>query len=193
MMSYPKFQNALDTLMKGNSRYAAGQYRGPDTSSGYRKALLNGQHPMAAVVACSDSRVTPEIIFDLGLGDLFVIRTAGNLVDDLELESIDFAVHHLSVPLVLILGHTRCGAVTAAAKLKKISPADGKIAHFLAPSIENAHHFSQDLIEGTVLANITATVSRLSHMDRFIPLIAQKTLQICGGIYQLESGKVQFI
>ena len=192
-MPYPKSQNTLDTLMEGNFRYAAGQYRGPDTSSEYRKALLNGQRPMAAVVACSDSRVTPEIIFDLGLGDLFVIRTAGNIVDDIEMESIDFAVHHLSVPLVLILGHTRCGAVTAVARLKKISPADGKIAHFLAPSIENARHFSRDLIKGAVLANITATVSRLSRMDRFAPLIAEKSLQICGGLYQLESGKVQFI
>ncbi len=188
-----KFQEALDTLVEGNIRYASGRSRGPDTSSEYRTALLTGQQPIAAIVACSDSRVSPEIIFDQGLGDLFVVRTAGNLVDELELESIDFAIHHLSVPLVLILGHTRCGAVTAAAKLKNISSADGKIAHFLAPAIENAHQFSQDLIEGAVLANITATVSRLNQIDRFATLVTQQSLQICGGIYHLENGKVRFI
>lgn len=192
-MYHPKFQKILDVLMEGNTRYASGRYRGPDTSPAYRKRLLKGQRPMAVVVACSDSRVSPEIIFDLGLGDLFVVRTAGNLVDELELESIDFAVHHLAVPLVLILGHTRCGAVTAAAELKKTTSTDGKIAHFLNPAIKNAHHFSQDLIEGAILANIAETVSRLNRTDRFAVLVARQALWICGGVYHLEDGKVRFI
>jgi len=188
-----KFQKIIDTLTDGNTRYASGQYQGPDTSVRHRDTLLLGQQPMAVVVACSDSRVSPEIIFDLGLGDLFVVRTAGNLVDDLEVESIDYAVRHLLVPLVLVLGHTRCGAITAAAEWEKDRVADGKIAHFLKPAIENAHLFSQDLIEGATLANITEIVTRLNRTERFATLLNRQALRICGGIYHMEDGKVQFL
>jgi carbonic anhydrase len=187
------FQKIIDTLTDGNIRYAEGQYQGPDTSVQHRDALLVGQQPIAVVVACSDSRVSPEIIFDLGLGDLFVVRTAGNLVDDLELESIDFAIRHLQVPLVLVLGHTRCGAITAAANWGKDEEVDGKIAHFLKPAIEHAHLFSQDLIKGATLANVTEIVSRLNSTKRFATLIDRQALRICGGVYHMEDGKVRFL
>ena len=188
-----KFKKILDTLSEGNTRFVSGRSKGPDTSPAHRKTLLMGQRPMAAVVSCADSRVSPEIIFDQGLGDLFILRTAGNLVDQLELESIDYAVRHLSVSVVLILGHTHCGAVTAVSGLKEIAPDDGKIANLLKPAIENAHHFSQDPIEGAVLANVTRTVSRLNQMEQFATLVAEQTLLICGAIYHLENGKVRFI
>ena len=188
-----KFKEILNTLSEGNARFVSGRYKGPDTSPAHRKSLLKGQRPMAAMVACADSRVSPEIIFDQGLGDLFIVRTAGNILDQLEIESIAYSVRHLAVPVVLILGHTHCGAVTAAAGLKKITPDNGKIANFLKPAIENAHHFSQDPIEGAVLANVTRTVSRLNQMEQFATLVAKQTLLICGAIYHLEDGKVRFI
>lgn len=188
-----KFKEILNTLSEGNARFVSGRYKGPDTSPAHRKLLLKGQRPMAAMVACADSRVSPEIIFDQGLGDLFIVRTAGNLVDQLEIESITYSVRHLAVPVVLILGHTRCGAVTVAAGLKEITPDNGKIANALKPAIKNAHHFSQDPIEGAVLANITRTVSRLNQMEQFATLVAEQTLLICGAIYQLENGRVRFI
>jgi len=192
-MQNSKHKEILDTLSEGNARFFTGRFKGPDTSSEHRKNLLMGQRPMAAVVSCADSRVSPEIIFDQGLGDLFILRTAGNLVDQLGLESIDYAVRHLSVSVVLILGHTHCGAVTAAKGLKEITPDDGKIAKLLKPAIENAHHFSQDPIEGAVLANVTRTVSRLNQTEQFETLVAEQTLLICGAIYHLGNGKVSFI
>lgn len=182
----------LATLSEGNARFASGRSLGPDTTPAHRETLVEAQRPRAVIVACADSRVSPEIIFDQGLGDLFVVRTAGNLVDQLELESVAYAVQHLDVPVVLILGHTGCGAVTAAA-LKKITPKDGKIANFLKPAIENAHQFSRDPIEGAVLANVARTVSRLNQTEPFAPLTAEETLLICGGIYHLEDGNVRFI
>ena len=188
-----KFKEILNTLSEGNARFVSGRYKGPDTSPAHRKSLLKGQRPMAAMVACADSRVSPEIIFDQGLGDLFIVRTAGNLVDQLALESIAYSVRHLAVPVVLILGHTRCGAVTLTAVLKNITPDHGKIANALKPAIENAYHFSQDPIEGAVLANVTRTVSRLNQMEQFATLVAEQTLLICGAIYHLEDGKVRFI
>lgn len=188
-----KFKKVLNTLSEGNARFVSGRYKGPDTSPAHRKTLLTGQRPLAAVVSCADSRVSPEIIFDQGLGGLFIVRTAGNLVDQLELESIAYSVRHLAIPVVLILGHTRCGAVTLAAGLKKITPDDGKIANSLKPAIENAHHFSQNPIEGAVLANVTQTVSRLNQTEQFAALVAEQTLLICGAIYHLEDGKVRFI
>jgi len=188
-----KFKEILNTLSEGNARFVSGRYKGPDTSPAHRKSLLKGQRPMAAMVACADSRVSPEIIFDQGLGDLFIVRTAGNILDQLEIESIAYSVRHLAVPVVLILGHTRCGAITVAAGLKKITPDHGKIANALKPAIENAHHFSQDPIEGAVLANVTRTVSRLNQMEQFATLVAKQTLLICGAIYHLEDGKVRFI
>ena len=135
-MQNSKHKASLDTLSEGNARFFTGRFKGPDTSPEHRKNLLRGQQPMAAVISCADSRVSPEIIFDQGLGDLFILRTAGNLVDQLELESIDYAVQHLSVSVVLILGHTHCGAVTTVSGLKEITPDDGKIANLLKPPLK---------------------------------------------------------
>jgi len=104
---------ALTALLEGNKRFVSGQLRHLHQDQQRIHETEGGQHPFAAIVSCSDSRVPPEIIFDEGIGDLFVIRTAGNLVGDLELGSIEFAVEHLHVPLVVVLGHTECGAIKA--------------------------------------------------------------------------------
>jgi carbonic anhydrase len=110
---------ALDWLMDGNARFAEGRPRHDFASQKRRMMLVEGQHPFGVVVGCSDSRVPPELIFDFGLGDLFVIRVAGNVVHADETASIEYAIEHLDVKLVLVLGHEGCGAVTAALGMAK--------------------------------------------------------------------------
>src|SRR3954451_10886779 len=105
---------ALSRLLAGNERFVAHKERHPDESAGRRRELVSGQHPFAVILGCSDSRVAPELLFDEGLGDLFVIRVAGNIVDDDILASIEYAVEHLGTKLVVVLGHEKCGAVSAA-------------------------------------------------------------------------------
>ena len=106
---------ALTRLLEGNARYMAGRPMHPHQSPARRAALVDGQQPFAAVLGCADSRVPPEVLFDCGLGDIFVVRSAGNIADDFALASLVYAVEHLAVPLLMVLGHTRCGALTAAA------------------------------------------------------------------------------
>ncbi|MDD2837205.1 MAG: carbonic anhydrase, partial [Methanothrix sp.] len=106
-------EQALQMLMEGNARFVSGNVIHPDQTADRRSELVSGQHPFAIVVGCSDSRVPPEVVFDQGLGDIFVIRTAGQVMDKVTLASIEYAVEHLNVPLILVLGHDSCGAVTA--------------------------------------------------------------------------------
>ncbi|MCK4537309.1 MAG: carbonic anhydrase [Candidatus Krumholzibacteria bacterium] len=105
---------AFGKLMEGNRRYSEGRPLAPRRGSDRRKETAGGQKPFAIVLTCSDSRVVPEILFDQGIGDIFVVRVAGNVVDDLVLGSIEYAATHLSIPLLLVLGHDDCGAVKAA-------------------------------------------------------------------------------
>jgi carbonic anhydrase len=109
-------EQALQTLMSGNAAYREGKHSAKDTSSQRRKDLSKGQAPCAVVVSCADSRVVPEYIFDMGLGQLFVVRVAGNVLGEAELASIEYATHHLGVELIMILGHNSCGAIAAAIK-----------------------------------------------------------------------------
>jgi carbonic anhydrase len=115
-MNFLTGDQALQELMNGNKRYVAAELAHPNQTAARRAEVAKGQDPFAIIVGCSDSRVPPEIIFDQGLGDLFVTRVAGNIVDDVVLGSIEYAAEHLGVPLIVVLGHKRCGAVEAAAK-----------------------------------------------------------------------------
>jgi carbonic anhydrase len=104
-------------LREGNARFAAGRQRWPRQDPAYRRSLVDGQHPVACVLGCADSRVPAELLFDQGLGDLFTVRAVGEVLDDAVVGSIEYAVEHLHVPLVVVLGHARCGAVAAAIDL----------------------------------------------------------------------------
>ena len=134
--------DALKRLMAGNGRFTHGRSIHPDLGADRRKSLVASQHPFATILACSDSRVAPELIFDQGLGDLFVIRVAGNVVDDAVLASIEYSVIHTGSPLVMVLGHARCGAVTATveALAGRGSAEDkdtkiGALANLIAPAV----------------------------------------------------------
>src|SRR4051812_21223042 len=151
---------ALARLEAGNARFVANRARHPDADGARRAEVARGQHPYAVVLACADSRVAPEIIFDQGLGDLFVVRVAGNVVDDAVLASIEYAVIHLGSTLVVALGHERCGAVKAtvdalaghgddADKDTKI----GALPALIAPAVKAVPATATDKLDAAVSLN----------------------------------------
>ncbi len=115
-------EQALKLLLEGNQRFVAGKLEHPNQTPERRTEVAKGQHPFASVLACSDSRTPPEIIFDRGLGDIFTVRVAGNVADKVVIESLDYSVKHLGVRVVMVLGHRRCGAVIAAVEGHEDTP-----------------------------------------------------------------------
>lgn len=181
----------LQELLSGNQRFIAGQPQHPRQDAARRQEVASGQHPKAVVAACSDSRVPPEIIFDQGLGDLFVVRTAGQVVDDIALASIEYAVEHLHVPLVIVLGHKRCGAVQAAIAGGKARGHLDSLINAIKPAVESARDKAGDTVDNAVRANIIMTAVKLKTSE---PVIAQAvkagTLQVIGAYYDLDTGAV---
>jgi carbonic anhydrase len=142
--------DAISKLKEGNGRYAGGNLQHPGQTTERRAELANSQYPFAAIVSCSDSRVPPEIVFDQGLGDLFVVRVAGNVIDDHGLGSIEYSVDHLGVRLIVVLGHQSCGAVKAAREtIAARSKAPGHIQSLVAAI--------QPAVEATAKADLEAT------------------------------------
>jgi carbonic anhydrase len=180
---------ALDLLREGNDRYRnKGPHLQEDTER--RKMLLSGQHPFAAVLCCSDSRVPPEILFDKRLGDLFVIRNAGNVVDDVVLGSIEYAVEHLGSQLVVVLGHSSCGAVTATVKN---SPAQGHLGSIMSrirPAVEKTRAKEGDAVANAIDANIEEMLAALLREPLFKEMVAEGKLKVVGMRYNLEDGTI---
>ena len=186
-------ERALSRLLEGNRRFAQSAAEHPDQSSGLRMSLSSGQHPFAVVLTCSDSRVAPELVFDQGLGDLFVVRVAGNIVDDAVIGSIEFAAAHLLVPLVLVLGHQNCGAVQAA--LGEEPEAHIKtLAEAIRPAVAKARALPGDLLDNAVRENVRLVVEQLTASH---PVLAERIearkLMIVGGRYDLGTGEVERI
>ncbi len=189
---------SLNKLLDGNKRFITGNLESKDFSDTKRKELAKGQNPFAIVVACSDSRVAPEIIFDQGLGDIFVIRVAGNVLDRVSLGSIEYAAEHLKTPLVIILGHTYCGAVTAAVESKGRTEGNiGAIVKRILPAVERARKegkSGKDLVNSAIVKNV---LLQREYMIKNSPvirkLIKAKELQVVTAIYSLESGEVSIV
>lgn len=188
---------ALKRLQAGNARFAEGQSKHPHASSDWRHVLEAGQHPFAVILGCSDSRVPPELIFDQGFGDLFVVRVAGNVVDTDVTASIEYAIDHLETPLIVVLGHTQCGAVTAA--LDHLATADGEAAEVvsLLYRIEPAClGLPKDLprqarIDSAVKRNVELAVRRLSRVPDLRRSLNAGDLKIVGAIYDMHTGVVE--
>ena len=185
-------QASLERLRRGNARYRAGTFEMLDGASEKRPSLSCGQHPHSIVVGCSDSRVPPEIVFDQGLGELFVVRAAGNVLDTFGLGSIEYAVEHLDVPLIVILAHASCGAVSAALA----GPAEGPIGALLSeiePSIHAVRSLPGDLLELATRENAVRTAWRLVERT---PSIADRLregrLQVLAAYNDLAEGSVSF-
>src|SRR6266700_5149634 len=186
---------AISKLKEGNGHYTSGTLQHPGQTAERRAELANTQHPFATIVDCSDSRVTPEIVFDQGLGDLFIFRVAGNVIDDHGLGSIEYSVDHLGVRLIVVLGHQRCGAVQAA---KETIAANGKApGHIqsLVTAIEPAVEATvKDDLDTTIKANVKHVVQALRAST---PILKAKVdsgdVQVIGGYYSLDTGDVSLL
>ncbi|SPE30501.1 Carbonic anhydrase 2 [Burkholderiales bacterium] len=195
---------ALERLREGNRRFVAGDRGGEAlTTQARRNELTAGQEPFAAILGCSDSRVPVEIVFDQGLGDLFVIRVAGNIVAPSQVGSVEFAAEQFGTRLVVVLGHSQCGAIEATlAQLQhptqKPSRNVQSIVDRVRPSLEGLlatelRHDPQALAHQAVRANIRASASQLRHGSKLIEqLIASDGLLVVGAEYSLETGVVEF-
>ena len=184
----------LSDLLDGNRRYASGASLHPHQSAYRRAEILGGQQPFAAIIACSDSRVPPEIIFDCGLGDLFVIRVAGHVLDNVVLGSIEYAAEHLGVSLVMVLGHSRCGAVTAAAAGGHAHGHIGSLTERIRPAIERAVAAGGDVVDAAITANIELAAAELrAAQPTLARLVADGKLLIVGARYELETGLVELL
>ncbi len=187
-------KNPLERLTQGNQRYVASTTVCHEDWSAKRSALLEGQKPFAVIVACSDSRVPPEIVFDQSLGDLFVVRVAGNIVDDFAIGSIEYGVNILGANLVLVLGHSNCGAVQAALKGMKFDNHIQEVLNAIQPAIVATKNESGDLLEKAIKANVKIVEEKLkSSKPLLAKLIEAGTLRISGAYYDLKSGKVEFL
>jgi len=186
---------AISKLKEGNGHYTSGTLQHPGQTAERRAELANTQHPFATIVDCSDSRVPPEIVFDQGLGDLFIFRVAGNVIDDHGLGSIEYAVDHLGVRLIVVLGHQRCGAGQAA---KETIAAKGKapghiesLVTAIKPAVEAT---AKDDLDTTVKANVKNVVQTLRSST---PILKAKVdsgeIQVIGGYYSLDTGAVTFL
>lgn len=194
----PNAQRSLELLVAGNARFASGQATHPHETRAWREAIAVEQHPYAAILGCSDSRVAPEVIFDEGLGELFVIRQAGHVADDDTLGSIEYAVGHLNIPLVVVLGHEACGAVTAAAGvIARDEPLEGHILRLvddITPAVTEAQGQPGNTLDAVVRANIKQVVRRLRSCHPVLrPRERRGEVRIVGAYYPLRSGVVEWL
>ena len=185
---------ALARLMAGNRRYVRHKEQHPDQSLARRKKLLAGQHPFAVILGCADSRVSPELLFDEGLGDLFVIRVAGNIVDDAVLGSIEYAVEHLGVKLVMVLGHEKCGAVSAAVEG---GPAAGHMNALVAairPSVDASAKEPGDRVHNCVIANARRVAQQVRESEPVLKdAVGKHGVKVVAADYALDSGQVNLL
>ena len=199
----PKPQNvlspgaSLERLLKGNARYVEGVSLRHDFKH-EREALVGGQNPYAAILSCADSRIAPEYAFDSGRGDLFVCRVAGNFANNESVASLEYAVAVLGTPLILVLGHDSCGAVSATIKsLKDDTTLPGHMPSLvtgIAPAVKAASQQAGDVLGNAIRQNVIDNVAKLSSATPILSAaVAQGKLKVAGGIYRLRDGKVEMV
>ena len=186
---------ALKRLTDGNKRWIAGKLEHPRQTAKRRAELAKKQHPFAIVLCCADSRTSPEIVFDQGLGDVFVVRVAGNVIDDHAIGSIEYAVDHLGAQLIVVLGHQRCGAVDAARNtIAGGGKAPGHIQSLvraLAPAVKATK--GEDA-EATARANERLVAKELRETKPFLKkLVTPGTISVVAAHYDLDTGRVEFL
>ncbi len=188
-------ETALARLMEGNRRHVQHRERHPDMQVQRRHDLATkGQHPFAVVLGCADSRVPPELLFDQGLGDLFVVRDAGNVVDDEILGSIEYAVEHFGVRLIMVLGHEKCGAVTAALEGGEAHGHMKAVLDALHPAVEESAREPGDKVHNCVVANARRTARLIRESEPILrPLTDSRRVLVIAADYDLYSGKVTLL
>ena len=184
---------ALARLRDGNQRFVAGALSERAHAPEHRAQLAKGQHPFAIVIACADSRVAPELLFDQGLGDLFVIRNAGNVLDDHVIGSVEYAVEHLHATLVVVLGHSSCGAVTAAVAGGEAPGHLRAIVDSLAPAVATGSKKPGDAVDNAVRINAKLSAAALNQSEPILrEAVAAGTVKIVAARYDLATGQVEF-
>jgi carbonic anhydrase len=182
--SGPDPEEALLRLKVGNARAANGKLAHPHQSPGDRTQVATEQHPFAVVVSCSDSRVPPELVFDQGIGDLFVIRTAGEVLDDPGLGSIEYAIDHLGTQLVVVLWHERCGAVKATLDGGEAPAHVASLVKAIQPAVDEVRNQKGDTLDLAVRANVRRVVRQVS---------GDVKARVVGMVYDLDTGKVEIV
>ncbi|TCC25206.1 carbonic anhydrase [Kribbella speibonae] len=187
-------KQALERLRAGNARFVAAQEQDLDEGIARRIAVSKRQHPFATILGCVDSRVPIELVFDQGLGDLVVVRSAGGALDQSVIGSLEFGVAELHTPLLLVLGHQRCGALDATIKaLDKPTAHPGKLGYLvdtLAPAVRQISGKPGDRLTNAVHANVTHVLAELRRSPVIAPLEQSGKLQLAGAYYELDTGKV---
>jgi carbonic anhydrase len=188
---------SLQKLMDGNKRYVEGAQINKDLGDSKRKEILKGQHPFATIITCSDSRVPPEHIFDQGLGDIFIIRVAGNVVDSIALGSIEYGAEHVGTPLLMLLGHSNCGAVTAALGAKGAPEGNiGAIVKKIQPAVKKAKKkggSNEEVLETAIKENVMNVYADVMKSPVIKELVHEGKLKIVAAEYDLATGKVNMI
>lgn len=194
-MSHPvSSQEALERLQAGNQRYVAGQMNHPRQDANQRQSLSGGQQPFAVILGCADSRVSPTVVFDQGLGDLFIIRVAGNIADDAVLGSIEYAAANLETPLVVVLGHSKCGAVGATVAGGELPGHLPSLAAAIQPAVDSVQNQPGDVVDNAVRANAKLVAQQLSTNEPVLAgLVKAGQLQVVAARYDLDSGQVEFL
>ncbi|MEO0454035.1 MAG: carbonic anhydrase [Verrucomicrobiota bacterium] len=195
----PTAEEAIMRLKEGNERFVSEQLLHPHEQKSWREKLESGQAPFAVILGCSDSRVIPELIFDQGLGDLFVVRVAGNVVGVDVTASVEYAVDHCGSPLVVVMGHSKCGAITATLDHfhdPGTEPAEVvELMNRLEPAVMNLpEEETRDAkIERAVRRNVELSVRRLARVPDLAKGQREGRVKVVGAIYDLHTGKVEFL
>lgn len=185
-------QSAIDRLMEGNKRFVADELEHPNRNLERRQDLVSGQEPFAVIVGCSDSRVAPEIIFDQGVGDLFVVRVAGNIIGPVELDSIEYSVIYLHSSVIIVLGHENCGAVDAV--IKGTTQEIDAVAEYIEPAVEIAKEKDpDDLLVDSIKINALRMRDYLLTTPAVKEHVSAGKLKVYAGYYNLESGEVDLL
>jgi len=186
--------SVINELKLGNAHHVRHQYQHPHDTIARQRELVTGQHPHAEILSCADSRVPPEIVFDQGLGDLFVVRVAGNVATDTEIGSLEYGAEHLHIPLLVVLGHESCGAVTGAVQGGN---AEGHIATLMTlikPAVDRSRGMPGDPVANAVRTNVQMVVQQLRSSTPILSeLVAHGKLKIVGAVYSLETGEVTWL
>ena len=187
-------------LQKGNAEFIKGNVNTHAIDPKLREELAKGQHPKAIILTCADSRVSPELVFNKSLGDLFVIRVAGNITDDAINGSIEYAAEHLHASVVIVMGHSSCGAVAAAVADAKENQVSGINNHVraLTDKIQEAVLFANekdpDPIKNALISNIKYTVTLLRNsLPSLKPMVAKHELKVVGAVYHIDNGNIEWL
>lgn len=181
---------ALKRLLDGNQRFIQQNRKYPDQSLARLKLVAKAQYPFAAILGCADSRVPTELIFDQGIGNLFVVRVAGNVATDMAIASLEYATSVLGCQLIVVLGHRRCGAIAAAIKNEALPGKLGLIVENIKPAIETVQFSTGDLNENAVTANIKYQAEKLRKSYILEQLRRENQLKIVGAVYDIDTGKI---